>query len=244
MALKVIGAGFGRTGTASTCAALDRLGLRCYHMVEVMKNRSRGDLRFWHRVGRAPPGSAHDWQRVFDGYQAAVDFPAASVWRELAAAYPDAKVILTLHPRGADAWVESALETIYFTERSWQFRVLELTTPFGARFGDMCRRLIWRRALHDTMPDRAAAAARYRRHAEEVEAAVPAERLLVFSADQGWTPLCAFLGLPEPFEPFPNVNDRAAMLASMSRMKRRAYRVLAGGSLLLLALALTVASLV
>ena len=36
---------------------------------------------------------------------------------------------------------------------------------------------------------------------------VPSDKLLVFSAKDGWGPLCAFLGVPVPSEPFPNVND-------------------------------------
>ena len=39
MGLKVIGAGFGRSGTRSLKTALEGLGFgRCYHMEEVLKN--------------------------------------------------------------------------------------------------------------------------------------------------------------------------------------------------------------
>ena len=125
MTLKVIGAGYGRTGTMSTFTALNQLGLRCYHMVEVIMNKeNKTHLDFWRRVANSPPGQQQDWDSVFKGYEAAVDNPACCVWKELMQAYPDAKVLLTLHPRGPDAWYESTIDTIYFTENRWQFKVL------------------------------------------------------------------------------------------------------------------------
>ena len=64
MTLKLVGAGFGRTGTWSTKEALDQLGLRCYHMTEVIVNKAnKGHLDFWREVANAPPGSQHDWNR-------------------------------------------------------------------------------------------------------------------------------------------------------------------------------------
>ena len=202
MALKVIGAGFGRTGTMSACTALNQLGFPCYHMFEVLDNKdNKHHLGFWRDVANAEPGTRHDWRRIFDKYTAAVDNPACCVWRELMAEYPDAKVLLTLHPRGAEAWYESTLDTIYFTENRWQFKVLEITTPFGRKFGAMSHKLIWQRSHHGTMHDRAKAIAYYHQHIEDVKAAVPPDKLLIFSVEQGWQPLCDFLGMPVPATP-------------------------------------------
>lgn len=237
MPLKVIGAGYGRTGTLSTYTALKQLGFPCYHMIEVMENKAnKGHLDFWRKVANDPPGQQQDWERVFANYTAAVDNPACCVWRELMQAYPDAKVLLTLHPKGPDAWYESTIETIYFTERSWQFKVLELCTPFGRKFGDMAHKLIWGRMLRGTMEDRAAAIAQYKQHIEDVKASVPPERLLIFTADQGWAPLCRFLGVPVPETPFPNVNDRAQIKKAIAGMSKGAYVILGGLTLAALAL--------
>ena len=232
MALQVIGAGYGRTGTMSTYVALKRLGYPCYHMVEVLEApENRDHLDFWLDVARAPEGTQHDWERVFARYTASVDNPACCVWRALMNAYPEAKVLLTLHPKGPEAWYDSTIDTIYFTETMWQFRVLEWTTRFGHKFGEMSRRLIWQRSHRGTMNDRDAAIAQYHRHIEDVKAAVPPERLLVFSVDQGWAPLCRFLGVPVPDEPFPNVNDRAAIKAAIAKMTRGAYGIVGLGVL-------------
>ena len=40
-------------------------------------------------------------------------------------------------------------------------------------------------------------------HNEEVKRRMPEERLLVYSVEEGWPPLCAFLGVEGPKEPFP-----------------------------------------
>lgn len=229
MTLKIIGAGYGRTGTMSTFTALKQLGFPCYHMVEVIMNKANaGHLDFWRKVANAPAGTQQDWQQVFANYTAAVDNPACCVWRELMTAYPDAKVLLTLHPKGPEAWYESTIDTIYFTENRWQFKVLEFFTPFGRKFGDMSRKLIWRRMLKGTMNDKQRAIAQYRQHIADVKSAVPAEKLLVFSVDQGWEPLCKFLGVPVPAGPFPNVNDRAEIKKVIADMSKGAYFILGG----------------
>src|SRR4026207_787211 len=191
MSLKIIGAGFGRTGTWSTYTALNQLGFPCYHMAEVILNpQNKTHLDFWRKVANSPPGTGHDWNEVFANYTATVDNPGCCVWRELMAAYPEAKVILTLHPRGPEAWYESTIDTIYFTETMWQFKVLQLFTPFGRKFGDIARQLRWGRTLKGVMGDKAKAVECYEAYIDEVKSAVPKDQLLVFSVDEGWQPLC------------------------------------------------------
>lgn len=227
MPLQIIGAGFGRTGTMSTCAALNELGFPCYHMFEVIKNpNNKSHLGFWRKVATSPPGIQHDWEQVFANYTAAVDNPACCVWRELLEAYPDAKVLLTLHPRGAEAWYESTINTILRPESMWQFKVLALFTPFGRKFADMTHKLVWQRSHQGTMSDRDKAIAFYHQHIEKVKAAVPADRLLIFSADQGWPPLCEFLDVPVPEGAFPRLNNRAEFRHTLNGMKRGAYVIL------------------
>jgi hypothetical protein len=136
-------------------------------------------------------------------------------------------VILTLHPRGPEAWYESTIDTIFFTESMWQFKVLELLTPFGRKLGDTAHKLFWGRTLKGVMDDKAKAAARYKAYVEEVKAAVPADKLLIFSVDQGWGPLCAFLGVSRPDGEFPNLNDRAAIKRIIGDITKGAYFLLA-----------------
>jgi hypothetical protein len=201
-------------------------------MIEMISNSAnKSHLSFWRNVANGIAGTQYDWEQVFSKYSAAVDNPACCVWRELLSAYPDAKIILTVHPRGADAWYESTIDTIYFTETLWQFKVLELTTAFGKKMGEMSRKLIWQRSHKGTMNNRSAAIAHYHQHLAEVTASVPAAQLLVYSVDQGWKPLCAFLGVPEPSAEFPSVNDRAAMKRTIGTMTRVAYAILSVGAI-------------
>ncbi|WP_421917063.1 sulfotransferase family protein [Mesorhizobium sp.] len=245
MTLKVIGAGLGRTGTWSTFAALNRLGFPCYHMQEViMIKANKGHLDFWRKVANSPPGSQQDWEQVFANYTATVDNPGCCVWKELLAAYPDAKVLLTLHPRGPAAWYDSTVDTIYFTRNVWQFKILEWLTPLGWQFGDMANKLMWGRTLNGVMDDREKAISRYSAYIEEVRAAVPPDRLLVFKVTDGWAPLCRFLGVAEPDEPFPNINDRATFKKIIAEIINGSYIMLGlSVAAILLALAALLLSL-
>ena len=106
MALEVIGPGFGRTGTNSLQLALEQLGFGpCHHMHEV-GNRPEL-LPAWDAVSR---GVQPDWDAMFEGYRAQVDWPGARFWRELSGHYPDAKVVLTV--RDPDEWYNSFSQTI------------------------------------------------------------------------------------------------------------------------------------
>lgn len=187
--LKVIGAGFGRTGTHSMKKALEMLGLGpCHHMAEVMSNPDQ--LATWRAIAA---GETPDWNGVFTGYRSAIDWPSAHYWRELAAAFPDAKVLLTI--RSPESWYKSFSSTILQG-------IGPETSPesFGHR--------IIRNKIFDGRPeDRDIAIAAFNRNTQEVRAAIPASRLLVFEVGDGWEPLCRFLGIPAPPQPFPSSNS-------------------------------------
>ncbi|MBI1180338.1 MAG: sulfotransferase family protein [Alphaproteobacteria bacterium] len=195
MALSVIGAGFGRTGTLSLKFALERIGFGpCYHMMEVIQNDLAGT---WYDIAC---GKAPDWDAVFAGYRATVDWPACNFYRELADQYPDAKVILSL--RDPEKWYQSCSNTIFRAMMS----DMQAAPPPVQRQMAMARKLIVENTFDGRIDDPAHAMAVYRRHNEAVQATIPAERLLVFEAAQGWEPLCRFLGVPVPDDPYPRVN--------------------------------------
>jgi hypothetical protein len=193
MALKVIGAGLGRTATFSLKFALEHVGFGpCYHMSEVFAG-ARRNVPLWLDVVQGTP----DWDAVFDGFQSTTDYPACTYWRELAGTYPDAKVILTV--RDPDRWFESVSETI-FSERM-------MGSLAGTPLEAMMQGVIFD-AFGDRVHDRAFMTDWFRRRNQEVIDTIAPERLLVFSPSDGWEPLCAFLGVPVPAEPFPRVNSR------------------------------------
>lgn len=196
--MRVVGAGFGRTGTLSLKVALEQLGFApCHHMEALFANRHQ--VPTWQAAARGEPV---DWVAFLDGWDAAVDFPAAFYWRELAAAFPDAKVILTV--RDPARWYESFASTILpmnvrFPERHVVPYLPMINMPWLVTRHPLMRRII------DATP--AEAARLFEEANAEVVRAIPADRLLVYEVAQGWEPLCTFLGLPVPDAPFPRVND-------------------------------------
>lgn len=199
--LNVIGLGYPRTGTMSLKFALEGLQLGpCYHMIEVFSRPS--DVSFW-MSALETQGEGTDWSTIFAEFPATTDCPACHFWRPLAKCFPDAKYILTV--RDSEAWYDSCLETVYQAmthpehapddaHRSVQHmaRTLILDTMFAGRF-----------------LDREFAIQTYEQHNQQVIAAFPASQLLVLNVADGWQPLCEFLKLPVPEQPFPQSNTRA-----------------------------------
>jgi hypothetical protein len=201
MTLQVIGAGLGRTGTMSLKLALERLGLGpCYHMAELMMNPERTPL--WIAAADGKP----DWEAVFAGYSSTTDYPGCLYWRELAAAYPSAKLILTKRDR--EKWFESTQATIFSDEMS--ARIL------GSPIEPFFRKTVWR-DFGERIHDRAFMTAYFDEHNAAVEAGVAKRRLLIYDVAQGWEPLCEFLGVEVPDSPFPKVNSREEMQARMAK---------------------------
>jgi hypothetical protein len=218
---KVIGAGFGRTGTTSLKAALETLGFGpCYHMTEVFAHPRHAEV--WQAARRGEPV---DWDALLGPYEATVDWPGCTFYAELMGRYPDAKVLLSV--RDPDRWYESTRNTIYELSRvasaSRRSRtVFGLMTLFafgGFMRGDLDRDLIWDATFDGRFEDKSHAIDVFERHNEEVRRRVPPERLLVYEVKEGWGPLCDFLGVPEPDEPFPRLNDTAGMWRGIGALR-------------------------
>lgn len=200
--LKIIGAGFGRTGTLSTKMALEELGFGpCYHMTELFQNPGAEEM--WEAVVRGEPVS---WDDVFRGYQASVDWPACAFYQQQMQAYPAAKVLLTV--RDPERWYESVKSTIY--------RAPQDVPPDNAH-ARMVSKLIWEGTFNGKFEDKDYAITVFNRHNEEVQRLIPPEKLLVFNVKEGWEPLCAFLGVPVPDKPFPHLNDRDSFNENRNR---------------------------
>ena len=205
MSIKVIGAGFGRTGTASLKAALEELGYnRCYHMQEVIANPKHAA-----RWQAAAEGKTVDWDALLEGYQATVDWPGCTFYQALMDRYPDAKVLLNV--RDPEAWYESMTNTVYkMTQLRFPQSLIPRVVPRIRGLSKMARVLIWQNTFNDRFADKAYALKVFNDHTEEVRRAVPAEKLLVYNVKEGWEPLCAFLEVPVPDKPFPRLNDSAS----------------------------------
>ena len=224
--LAVIGAGLGRTGTLSLHAALERLGFApCEHMTNCFAHPERFAL-WLEAVRRKRAGESIDWRPLFTGYRATVDWPGVYFWRELVAAHPEAKVILTV--RDPQRWYDSARTTIYAATHARDatpaarllYRLVSLANPRAGNGFRTVKETVWDGTMRGRFEDRDEAIRIYEEHSREVIATVPPERLLVFDVKEGWEPLCAFLEVPVPGgEPFPHVNDAA----DFSRRQRDQY---------------------
>jgi hypothetical protein len=207
--IRVVGAGLGRTGTASLKQALERLlDAPCYHMQEVLEHLDH--VPVWHA---AIQGEDVDWNRVLGGYAAIVDWPGAACWRSIAAANHDAIVLLSTRA-DAETWYRSAKATI-LDDVSEDVKAAQ---PQLAPFGDMVGAMF--AAFDPNWRDRDAALAAYDRHNAAVRAEVPAERLVEWQPGAGWDPLCAALGVPVPDEPFPHTNSTEEFRARNEELRK------------------------
>lgn len=204
--MKLIGAGLPRTATLTQRAALEILGLApCYHMQNVFADMS--EVTRWRDVLDSKLSAAE----ILDGYPATVDWPGSYYYRELAEAYPDAKVLLSV--RDGMAWAQSMQRTIWgLLYGDTLMRDLSAARmkvdPVWATYIEMMKEM-WRRTqLLDgqatTLEFMAAAMERFN---EEVRQAVPGERLLEWNPKDGWKPLCEFLEVAVPDDPLPHIND-------------------------------------
>jgi len=193
--MRVVGAGLGRTGTHSLKLALEQLlGEPCYHMAEVFEHLDH--IPTWHAAYR---GERVAWDTVLGGYAAIVDWPGAGVWDQLAAAYPDAVILLSTR-RDAQTWLTSARATIMDNSPENAMDDDPRMPGFAAMARDMFT------AFDPNWRDDAAAMAAYDRHNETVRRDAPPQRLLQWQPGDGWEPLCAALGVPVPDEEFPHSN--------------------------------------
>lgn len=208
----VIGAGFGRTGTASLKRALEVLGFEpCHHMSEVLQN----------------PDTATDWVaalggdkdalgKALTGYRATQDFPGCLLWREMTDLYPDAKVLLSV--RDGAKWLASARATILNPDN--RDRLADAALADGRMWTDVMGPLSEAMSTKGFRRDASDAelVTFFEEHNQSVRDGVAPDRLLEYQVGQGWEPLCAFLGVDVPDEPFPHVNDSANFAENVQRL--------------------------
>ena len=214
--MKVFGAGFGRTGTMSLKFALEKLRIGpCYHMREVVSRPSH--IKLWYDISR---GEHPNWNRLFSGFNSAVDFPVCLFYKQLINKFPDAKFILTL--RDFDTWYISTANTIYKVPAilpDWFEKVVYPIRMFIV----MQVNLIWVGLFKNNFSDRDSTKLVYYEHIESVKKIIPADKLLIYNVKEGWEPLCEFLDVDVPDIPFPKVNDTVEMLRNFAIIKMLPY---------------------
>jgi hypothetical protein len=217
--MKIIGAGPPRTATLTLKIALEMLGAGpCYHMMNILTDMSLTSQWVDALNGRA------DWHKIFDGFEATVDYPGAYFYRELMDAFPDAKVLLSV--RDGESWARSTRDTVWGA--LWGDTLMHdlakatmRISPAFATYSELMQAIYTRSGLLADDPTRfdlALSAAAVERYNEEVRQFVPRDRLLVWSPADGWEPLCEFIGAPVPEMPLPRVNDSKAFADRVAAM--------------------------
>ena len=212
MTLKVIGVGFGRTGTLSLKVALEHLGFGpCHHMKEVMLNNAQAE---W--FSQASRGIEVDWQKIFKKYSSAVDWPAAAYYQELADTFPEAKIVLGI--RDPDTWYKSVSNTIFKVIPNFP-KWVRFIFPRSDKVFNMIEKTIWQGEFSGQFEDKRFAIQVYNDRIETIKKAFPPERLLIHSSKDGWKPLCEFLDVAIPVTPYPWLNDSAKIKRAIIVMK-------------------------
>lgn len=207
MTIKVIGAGMGRTGTATLKVAVETLGFtKCYHSISLADHPTHGPQ--W--IGLLE-GKPLDWAQLYAGYQGTMGLPTVFFYKEIVAHYPEAKVILTV--RDPESWYESASQTILKLPSRGEMAVMRLIALFNPKLKiamhiiPVARRVSAHFIGNDLTKERAIEY--YHRHNAEVRQTVPPAKLLIYDVKAGWEPLCQFLDVPIPATTFPHTNTRA-----------------------------------
>lgn len=221
--IKVIVAGLGRTGTMSMQAALDILGYKTYHMAQFLENHSHPAL--WRQYSEGRLTSQELFGNITElGFNATMDNPMCDVFEEQMRLFPNAKVILTKHPKGAAGLSKSfttlmEMVQIQSAPFSWTFPNFLSFIPF---FQDInAVRCMMGTITMDLEPCALTynwqnkspgwLEKQYAAHNARVVAAVPSDDLLHFSVTDGWESLCNFLDFPVPDVPFPKKNDAGSI---------------------------------
>jgi hypothetical protein len=205
--MKLLGVGFGRTGTMSLKGALEELGYPTFHMIDLImgENRDR-DLTYWIKIANREPV---DWNEVFENYEATVDWPACSRWEELIEAFPDAAVLLNY--RDFDGFYRSCENTILAVKEAAMAGELKEDAnregPSPELWG-VIEKLIWQGDFQGNFKDKEWARQMYWNRIETIKSTVDPDRLIVWELGvDGWEPICEKLGVPVPDHPFPHLHD-------------------------------------
>ncbi|KAE9381030.1 hypothetical protein N431DRAFT_457646 [Stipitochalara longipes BDJ] len=214
--MEVITAGLSRCATSSLQAALESSSLGyapTMHMSYVLPYSDRLQLVIDALREKDRKRRQKILHKLFDGYGATCDFPGMIFVDDLMDMYPNAKVILNQRASGK-VWAESISNSLAY---------LHSKTYYGICFLFKTDRLHYR-AVQETYQimrervgvdiDNPFTPEAYAMHNKWVrdQAAKRGKVVLDWQAEDGWKPLCAFLGKPVPDTPFPHLNDQRAMM--------------------------------
>ncbi|KAJ5785266.1 uncharacterized protein N7503_010478 [Penicillium pulvis] len=206
--LRVIGAGLPRTATSSLQAAFEELGFNpCLHMAQIIPHPSRMQLLLDTAREEDTQRRQKSIHQLVDGYSAVCDMPSIFFLEDLMDMYPDAKVVLGCRPY-SETWAKSCYESLgfFFTRKFYLIGFLWTSDRLWYRLNmyivEWCRKKFGQDDIFQ--PDM------YELYNESVRKAAKerGREILEFKAEDGWKPLCEFLGKDVPASEFPRVNEK------------------------------------
>lgn len=230
--IRVIGAGLSRTGTMSLMYALETLLKgKCLHGMKSYRHENE-----WCDI-IAGKCTDEEFKNFFisNGYVAGVDIPFLAYYDRLLKVFPNAKVILS--QREPNSWVQSMKNTSSLVLSKFNIPVFWLNFIFSEYLNGWAEdealkgvsgRLNYSLMSNERIREMMLSVGRgdgvefYENWSKDVEAVVPAEKLLKFSVQEGWGPLCKFLDVPIPDVPFPRANSSDKFAYYLHRNQRRA----------------------
>ncbi|PTM11735.1 MAG: sulfotransferase family protein [Bacteroidetes bacterium] len=210
MSIKIIGAGFPRTGTTTLKKALETLGYKdTYHFKDLIANPKK--LKYWKELENS---GDTNFEELFEGFKATVDFPGYPYYKILLEKYPDAKIILT--KRDFEKWYESTLKTVWKAGPQTVLAKIALLSKmiFNSKLRDTFKCIKFMKNTYlikqfdNNFTSKDKAKEVFFKHIEDVKKHVPENKLLVYDVAEGWQSLCDFLDLPLPKENFPHLNKK------------------------------------
>nr|XP_009862142.2 uncharacterized protein LOC101243268 isoform X1 [Ciona intestinalis]XP_026693989.1 uncharacterized protein LOC101243268 isoform X2 [Ciona intestinalis] len=227
--MKVIYAGFAKTGTKTMGAVFREFGYKTYDWIENSWYLSDD----WTKI-LEEGGTVEDFRRMYKGVDAVVDGPCFMFWEEILEAFPDAKIIFSSRDEGD--WVRSLTKTLDALPSEPKYVLMQSLSYSGWKhfeFTSACvqmelgskQKWPWSNCQHNETVWRRM----YRNHNACVLQNAPKKQLLVYDFKDGWGPICEFLGEKVPDKPFPHANIGASILKDyienhpiMKRMMREA----------------------
>ncbi|XP_039264029.2 uncharacterized protein LOC120339869 [Styela clava] len=215
--MKVISAGYPKTGTKTMTVALKTLGFNVYDFMENTTILGRD----WEKIFK-DGWITEDFKRMYENVEAVSDAPPNFFWEEIHKAFPDAKIILTT--RDEESWLKSLVAQLRAVESSWTLKLMSLLTPtgrltfkilldyyIGQEIYGLKDSMLWK-PFRRMVINEQILKLKFRKHNSHVLQTAPPEKLLVYNYRQGWKPLCKFLGVPVPSVPFPHENKGANIM--------------------------------
>ncbi|XP_078480970.1 uncharacterized protein LOC144742536 [Ciona intestinalis] len=213
--MKVIYAGYSKTGTKTMSAAFMELGYKTYDFLE----NSWYLGKEWKQIVNYG-GTVEDFRKMYEGVDAVVDSPCYMFWEEILEAYPDTKIIFSV--RDEDTWVRSMQKQVHSLATDPLYILMQVLSYSGWKyFGFMCvsaqsvigsaQKWPWSKFKYNETVWRRL----YRHHNNYLLQNAPKDKLLVFNFKDGWEPICKFLGEEIPDKPFPHANIGASVVRDL-----------------------------